>query len=188
MNLTDHFLIATPGSLDPVFGGSVIYLCEHNEFGALGIVINKPIDVKLTTLLEKQNLTIVDEAKTKLDIPVMFGGPMQGDRGFILHTSDATYNATLKISDKIAFTSSRDVLEAIANNTGPRHSLVAIGYAGWDAGQLEKEINKNAWLIIKADADLIFNMPIEKRYNAAIHQLGFEPSMWVASENNHLLQ
>lgn len=188
MNLTDHLLIAMPGSPDPIFGGTVVYLCEHNEFGALGIVINRPMDVKLATLLEKQELTVVDAAKPKVEAPVMFGGPVQGDRGFILHTTDATYSATLKISDKIAFTSSRDVLEAIANNNGPRHSLVAIGYAGWDAGQLEKEISRNAWLTVKADTDMLFGLPFQERYDAAIHRLGFDPAVLVTSNDTPTLQ
>lgn len=188
MNLTDHFLIAMPGSPDPVFGGTVIYLCEHNEFGALGIVINRPMDVKLTTLLEKQELSIDEAAKTKVDVPVMFGGPVQSDRGFILHATDAAYAATLKISDQVAFTSSRDVLEAIAKNNGPRHSLVAIGYAGWDAGQLENEISRNAWLTVKADTDMLFKAPFQERYDAAIHKLGFDPAILVTSNNSPTLQ
>ncbi len=188
MNLTDHLLIAMPGSPDPIFGGTVVYLCEHNEFGALGIVINRPMDVKLTALLEKQDLSITDTAKSKVDVPVMFGGPVQSDRGFILHTSDAAYSATLKISDQIAFTSSRDVLEAIAKDNGPRHSLVAIGYAGWDAGQLENEISRNAWLTVKADADMLFNLPFQERYDAAIHKLGFDPAILVTSNEPPTLQ
>ena len=188
MNLTDHLLIAMPGSPDPVFGGTVVYLCEHNEFGSLGIVINKPMDVRLSTLLEKQELPIDDAAKDKVDVPVMFGGPVQGDRGFILHSTDAAYSASLKISDQIAFTSSRDVLEAIARNNGPRHSLVAIGYAGWDAGQLENEISRNAWLTVKADADMLFKTPFAERYEAAIHKLGFDPALLVTSNENPTLQ
>ncbi len=188
MNLTDHFLIAMPGSSDPIFGGTVVYLCEHNEFGALGFIINKPMEVELATLLEKQKLPITNLARTKAGVPLMFGGPVQGDRGFILHSAEATYTTTLKISDQIAFTSSREVLEAITNNCGPRHSLVAIGYAGWDAGQLEKEISRNAWLTVKADPDMLFKTPIRERYDAAIHKLGFDPAVLVIPHENSPLQ
>lgn len=188
MNLTDYFLIAMPGIPDPIFGGSVVYMCEHNEFGALGIVINKPLDAKLYDLLEKQNLVVSAEARSKVDVPVMFGGPVQGDRGFILHTTDSKFDASLNISDKIALTSSRDVLEAIAENRGPRHSLVAIGYAGWDAGQLENEISRNSWLTVKADPEMVFNLPIEERYDAAIRILGFDPALLVTSNESSTLQ
>lgn len=188
MNLTDYFLIAMPGIPDPIFGGTVVYMCEHNEFGALGIVINKPLDAKLSDLLEKQNLTVSADASDKVNVPVMFGGPVQGDRGFILHTTDAKFEVSLNISDKIALTSSRDVLEAIAENRGPHHSLVAIGYAGWDAGQLENEISRNSWLTVKADSEMLFNMPIGERYDAAIKMLGFDPALLITPNESTTLQ
>ena len=188
MNFTDHFLIAMPGSLDPIFGGTVVYMCEHNEFGALGIVINRPLEVTLNTLLQQQGITVDDAAKPKVGDPILFGGPVQSDRGFILHTTDAAYSSTMKVSDKIAFTASRDVLEAIAKNNGPRHALVAIGYAGWDAGQLEGEISRNAWLTVQADPDMIFQRPFPERYDAAVQKLGFDPSVLVTPGTKQTLQ
>ena len=174
MNLSNHFLIAMPSMHDPIFGGSVVYLCEHNSYGALGVVINKPMDVTLDYLLGRLNLKS-DIAVPPVQKPVMFGGPVQEDRGFVLHSPDAEFNSMLKISDQIAFTTSRDVLEAIASGTGPQRLLVSIGYSGWSAGQLEDEISRNGWLTVVADPEIIFDLPIPERYTAAIRLLGFDP-------------
>ena len=182
MNLSNHFLIAMPSMHDPIFGGSVVYLCEHNERGALGVVINKPMDITIDHLLERLNMKL--EIHAPISKPVMFGGPVQEDRGFVLHSPDTEFTSMLKISDQVAFTTSRDVLEAIASGTGPERMLVSIGYAGWSAGQLEDEISHNGWLTVAADPAIMFDLPIHERYNAAVRLLGFDPSR-LASEVGH---
>jgi putative transcriptional regulator len=182
MNLSNHFLIAMPSVLDPVFGGSVVYLCEHNERGALGMVINKPTDMTMDSLLARLNLK--PEINALAARPVMFGGPVQEDRGFVLHTPVGKFSSMLQITDEIAFTTSKDVLEAFASGSGPERLLVSIGYSGWSAGQLEQEISSNGWLTVAADPKVIFDMPIEMRYSAALKLLGIDPMM-LASEAGH---
>ena len=174
MNLSNHFLIAMPSMHDPIFGGTVVYLCEHNDYGALGVVINRPMELTLDHLLEKLNLK--PEIPAPFEQPVMCGGPVQDDRGFVLPTPDATFNSMLTISNDVAFTTSRDILEAIASGEGPEKMLVSIGYAGWSAGQLEQEISHNGWLTVSADPSIIFDLPISQRYTAAIKLLGFDPN------------
>ena len=174
MNLSNHFLIAMPSMHDPIFGGTVVYLCEHNDYGELGVVINRPMELTLDHLLEKLNLK--PEIPAPFEKPVMFGGPVQDDRGFVLHTPDAKFNSMLTISNDVAFTTSRDILEAIASGEGPEKMLVSIGYAGWSAGQLEQEISHNGWLTVSADPSIIFDLPISQRYTAAIKLLGFDPN------------
>lgn len=174
MNLSNHFLIAMPSMHDPIFGGTVVYLCEHNDYGALGVVINRPMELTLEHLLEKLNLET--EIPAPFEKPVMFGGPVQDDRGFVLHTPDVNFSSMLRISDEVAFTTSRDILEAIASGSGPEKMLVSIGYAGWSAGQLEQEISHNGWLTVSADPSIIFDLPISQRYTAAIKLLGFDPN------------
>lgn len=175
MNLSNHFLIAMPSMHDPVFGGAVVYLCEHNDRGALGMVINKPTDLKMDGLLARLNLK--PEIDALAEKPVMFGGPVQEDRGFVLHSPAGEFLSMLKVTDDIAFTTSRDVLEAAASGHGPQHLLVGIGYSGWGAGQLEDEISRNGWLTVTADPKVIFDLPIEQRYAAALKLLGIEPWM-----------
>lgn len=178
MDLSNHFLIAMPSMLDPVFGGTVVYLCEHNERGALGIVINKPTEITLDSLLERLDLKL--EIHTLTGKPVMFGGPVQDDRGFVLHSPCKQFSSMLKITDEIAFTTSRDVLESLASGFGPERVLVSIGYAGWSPGQLEEEIGRNGWLTVAADPSVIFDLPISERYSAAIKLLGIDPVMLVS--------
>ncbi|MDR0934145.1 MAG: YqgE/AlgH family protein [Burkholderiaceae bacterium] len=183
MNLSNHFLIAMPTTHDPVFGGSVVYLCEHNERGALGIVINKPTDITIDSLLERLELKL--EIHAFSGQPVMFGGPVQDDRGFVLHSPEGNrFSSMLRITDEIAFTTSRDILEALASGSGPSRVLVSIGYAGWNPGQLEQEIGRNGWLTVAAKPDVIFDLPIAERYSAAIKLLGFDPLM-LSSESGH---
>lgn len=182
MDLSNHFLIAMPSIHDPVFGGTVVYLCEHNERGALGIVINKPTDITIDGLLERLDLKLEIHAFTGQ--PVMFGGPVQDDRGFVLHSPEGNFSSMLQITDEIAFTTSRDVLEALASGSGPERVLVSIGYAGWSPGQLEQEIRRNGWLTVAADPDVIFNMPVTERYSAAMKLLGFDPLMLVPEGGN----
>lgn len=179
IDLTNQFLIAMPGMADPHFAGSVVYLCEHTEKGALGLVINKPIDIKLKSLFEKVdlNLTREDLAET----PVFFGGPVQTERGFVLHeriAEESPYNSTLSISaGKLHMTTSKDVLEALSEGAGPKKVLITLGYSGWSAGQLEDELSRNGWLTVDAVPEVIFDTPVEQRYDSALALLGVDAYM-----------
>ena len=185
IDLTNQFLIAMPGMADETFAGSVVYLCEHTEKGALGLVINKPIDIKLKNLFEKVDLSL--DREELAEQPVYFGGPVQTERGFVLHEKlgdDAGYNSTLSIPGGLAMTTSKDVLEALADGAGPRKVLVTLGYSGWQAGQLEDELGRNGWLTVDADPAVIFDTPIEQRYQRALSLLGFDPRM-LSQEAGH---
>ncbi len=186
IDLTNQFLIAMPGMLDETFAGTVVYLCEHNEKGALGLVINRPIDIKLKNLFEKVELNLSHGELAEQ--PVFFGGPVQTERGFVLHESlgdtAAAYNSTLSIPGGLAMTTSKDVLEAMAGGAGPRKVLITLGCSGWQAGQLEDEIGRNGWLTVGADPAVIFDTPIEARYHRALSLLGFDPRM-LSQEAGH---
>ena len=185
LNLANHFLIAMPAMQDPIFGGTVVYVCEHNENGVLGVVINKPTDMTMEVLFDRIDLKLAAGTDTPIiNEPIMFGGPVQDDRGFVLHTPGARYSSSLTVTDEIAFTTSIDVLEAVAKGDGPERMLVSIGYSGWSPGQLEDEIGRNGWLTVGASADILFDFPIEQRYVAAIKLLGIDPLM-LASEAGH---
>jgi putative transcriptional regulator len=186
LNLTNHFLIAMPSMHDPIFGGTVIYLCEHNARGAMGLVINKTTDMTVSELFDRIDLKleIIPNSHPMGKRPVMFGGPVQDDRGFVLHAPAGDFNSSLKITDDIAFTTSRDVLEAVAAGDGPQRVLMSVGYAGWGAGQLEKEILANGWLTVPADSHILFDLPIEEKLTAAIKSLGIDPLM-LAGEAGH---
>jgi putative transcriptional regulator len=187
LHLANHFLIAMPSMLDPVFGGSVVYVCEHNENGALGVVINKPTDMTMQALFEHIELKLDTNPELAPPIaikPIMFGGPVQDDRGFVLHTPSGHYSSSLKVTDDVAFTTSIDVLEAVAAGQGPAQMMVSIGYSGWGAGQLEEEIGRNGWLTVNADPKIMFDLPIEERYVAALKLLGIDPMM-LAAEAGH---
>ena len=185
LNLANHFLIAMPSMQDPIFGGTVVYVCEHNDKGVLGVVINKPTDMTMEVLFDRIDLTPVAGLRIPgVDEPIMFGGPVQDDRGFVLHTPGTRYSSSLTVTDEVAFTTSIDVLEAVAKGHGPQRLLVSIGYSGWSPGQLEDEIGRNGWLTVGADAHVLFDLPIEERYNAAIKLLGIDPMM-LASEAGH---
>ena len=179
LNLSNHFLIAMPSMLDPVFGGSVVYLCEHNSGGALGVIINKPTDMSVDVLLDRIDLTLEIAADgVPLDAkPVMFGGPVQVERGFVLHTPVAPFSSMMPVSDDIVLTTSKDVLEAVAHGNGPARILVSLGCSGWSAGQLEQEIARNGWLTVRADPRIVFDLPIEERFDAAMRLLGIDPMM-----------
>jgi putative transcriptional regulator len=172
VNLTHHFLIAMPAMVDPHFANSLTYVCEHNPDGALGIVVNKPIDMTLSALFEQIEIPLDDA--TLREAAVHFGGPVQIDRGFVLHRPLGNWQSTLAISDDIGLTTSKDVLEAVARGEGPASVLVSLGYAGWSAGQLEQEIAQNAWLTVEADADVLFETPVEARLPAAMRLLGID--------------
>ena len=178
INLTNQFLIAMPGMVDGNFAGTVVYLCEHNDKGALGLVINRPIDINLKHLFEKVDLSL--ERSDLAERPVYLGGPVQTERGFVLHESlddeGGHYNSTLKIGGGLEMTTSRDVLEALSNGAGPRKVFITLGYSGWTAGQLEEEISRNGWLNVDADPDVIFDTPVEQRYDKALSLLGIDRS------------
>jgi len=180
IDLTNQFLIAMPGMADDTFKGTVIYLCEHTEKGALGLVINKPIDIKLKNLFEKVDLSTPPDPLAEQ--PVYFGGPVQTERGFVLHERQgegtSPYNSTLAIADSgLEMTTSKDVLEAMSNGAGPKKVLITLGYSGWEAGQLEDELGRNGWLTVDADPAVIFDTPTDKRYDRALSLLGFDPRM-----------
>jgi putative transcriptional regulator len=172
VNLTQHFLIAMPNMVDPHFAKTLTFICEHNEQGALGVVVNRPIDMTLEALLEQVNIPL-DSAAFKA-IPVHFGGPVQVDRGFVLHTPLGEWQSTLAVGSDIGLTTSKDILQAVARGEGPRQILVTLGYAGWAPGQLEHELSQNAWLTVQAKPEVIFDMPSEERLPAAMGLLGVD--------------
>ena len=186
IDLTNQFLIAMPGMADETFAGTVVYLCEHNEKGALGLVINRPIDIKLKNLFHKVELKL--DREELAEQPVYFGGPVQTERGFVLHEKlhdgDAPYNSTLSIPGGLEMTTSKDVLEAMAGGSGPHKVLITLGYSGWQPGQLEDELGRNGWLTVDADHKVIFDTPIEQRYGRALSLLGFDPMM-LSQEAGH---
>lgn len=185
LNLANHFLIAMPSIQDPIFGGTVVYICEHNEKGVLGVVINKPTDMTMEVLFDRVDLKLAPGLRSSVaDQPIMFGGPVQDDRGFVLHSPGGRYSSSLTVTDDVAFTTSIDVLEAVASGAGPARMLVSIGYAGWSPGQLEEELSRNGWLTVGADAKVLFDLPIEERYTAAIKLLGIDPLM-LTTEAGH---
>ncbi len=172
VNLTHHFLIAMPAMADPHFANSLTYICEHNPEGALGIVINKPIDMTLQALFEQIESPLDDNALGVA--PVHFGGPVQLDRGFVLHRPVGHWQSTLPIQDDVGLTTSKDVLEAAGRGEGPKDMFVSLGYAGWEAGQLEQELARNAWLTVEADPGVLFDLPAERRLPAAVRLLGID--------------
>jgi putative transcriptional regulator len=187
IDLTNQFLIAMPGMADDTFAGAVVYLCEHTDKGALGLVINKPIDIKLRNLFEKVEPTL--DRPDLADEPVYFGGPVQTERGFVLHErlSDegGHYNSSLPIpGGELEMTTSKDVLEALSHGAGPKKVLVTLGYSGWSAGQLEEEIGRNGWLTVDARPEIIFDTPPERRYERALSLLGIDPRM-LSQEAGH---
>lgn len=171
-SLVNHFLIAMPGMGDPNFGETVTLVCEHNDGGALGLVINRPIGMELGEVFSQLGLNAANEALAEL--PVMQGGPVQQERGFVLHPRGGSWDSTLAISPQLQITTSQDILAALAENRGPERVLVALGYAGWGAGQLEQEIAANAWLSVEADPDLIFEVPVAERWRRAAGLLGID--------------
>src|SRR6478672_711296 len=172
VNLTHHFLIAMPAMTDPHFANSLTYVCEHNPEGALGIVVNKPIDMTLSALFEQIEIPLDDQALR--EAPVQFGGPVQLDRGFVLHRPVGNWQSTLAISECLGLTTSKDVLEAVGRGEGPKDMFVSLGYAGWSAGQLEQELAQNAWLTVEADPAVLFEIPAERRLPAAMRLLGID--------------
>jgi len=171
-NLTNHFLIAMPAMTDPFFAKSLTYVCEHNDQGAMGIVVNRPISLTLSELFAQINMPL---KPTELeDVLVHFGGPVQTDRGFVLHDTVGSWQSTLQVNDNIGLTTSKDILQAVGEGQGPQHMLVTLGYAGWSEGQLEQELADNAWLSVPATEHILFDLPAEERLPAAMALLGID--------------
>lgn len=182
INLTHHFLIAMPGLADEAFAKSVIYMCEHSERGALGLIINKPSDINVKGLFDKVELPLRREDLTLN--PVFHGGPVQTERGFVLHESmmpgnESVYASTMSIPGGLEMTTSKDVLEALSTGAGPRRVFVSLGYSAWGEGQLESELLDNSWLTVAADLSVIFDTPVQERYDKALLLLGLQS--WMVS-------
>ena len=182
VNLTNHFLIAMPQLQDPNFHHTTTYICEHNEDGAMGLIINRPLELKLAEVLEQMNMDVEDNSLDK--VPVHYGGPVQEERGFILHQPATLWESTVIIADNLAITTSKDMLADIAGGNQPENFMVTLGYAGWGAGQLEAELADNAWLNGPADASIIFNEPVENRWRKAASAMGVDLNM-LSSETGH---
>ncbi len=173
-NLSNQFLIAMPGMVDSSFAGSVIYVCEHSARGALGLVINRPTDIVLKDLFERIELPLQQPELAAQT--VYYGGPVQTERGFVLHDpTERSYASTLQVAGGLQMTTSKDVLEQISADEGPRRFFVALGYSGWSAGQLEEEIAHNGWLTVEADSRVVFEIAAEQRFDAAMSLMGIDP-------------
>lgn len=172
MNLSNHFLIAMPGMNDPFFSDSVVYICQHDKDGALGIIVNKPSPVLIEMVFAAASGSAPPHLKNN---PMLMGGPVQIDRGFVLHTPDKEWQSSLKVCEDVALTTSRDIIESMgqSDNTDG-HALISIGSSSWSGGQLEKELAENAWLTVAADTHILFDTPAEKRYAAALAKLGID--------------
>lgn len=180
--LTEQCLIAMPALADPNFFQTVTYLCQHSSEGALGIVINRPMEMSLKEIMASMKIPLLDEKAG--DLPVFFGGPVQPERGFVLHTPEGHWEGTMTVGPEIGLTTSRDILEAIASGQGPEEFLVALGYAGWGAGQLEQELMDNAWLNVPADSEILFDLPPSQRWKAAAARLGIDLDL-LSSQAGH---
>ncbi|WP_392344109.1 YqgE/AlgH family protein [Pseudoalteromonas prydzensis] len=182
-SLENHFLIAMPSMQDPFFKRAVAYICEHNEDGAMGLVINQAINITVGDLLDKIEIDN-DKSTQAASVAVFAGGPVKTDRGFVLHSPKSGYSASQELSSEIMITTSKDVLASLTTAQAPEQFIITLGYSGWEQGQLEQELLENAWLIIKADPDIIFNTPIEQRWEKAVATLGFDISQ-LSSEAGH---
>ncbi len=180
--LTGHLLIAMPAMADPNFTRTVTYICEHNDSGALGIVINRPLQMDLGEVFEQLSLESADVGLARQ--PVLRGGPVQTERGFVLHEPTRAWDSTVEVSETVHLTTSQDILTAMAQGTGPKRAIMALGYAGWGAGQLELEIGANAWLSVPASPAIVFETPFEARWTAAAGLLGINLAT-ISSEAGH---
>jgi putative transcriptional regulator len=180
--LTNQLLIAMPGMADPNFATTVTLICEHNDEGALGIVINRPLRLQLGGLFEQLDVTAADDAAARS--PVLLGGPVGPDKGFVLHSAGYSFDNSIAVSSDIQLTFSRDVLDALAAGSGPIKSLVALGYAGWEPGQLENEMLANSWINVPANPDIVFDLPFAERWSAAAESLGIDISR-IAPDAGH---
>ncbi len=168
--LNNQFIVAMPGLVDPNFFHTVTFLCQHNDEGALGIVINRPIQMKLGEIFMQMNIPVTSFSASEMT--VFAGGPVQQEHGFVLHTKEGKWDVSMPISDTVSLTTSRDIIEAIALDEGPKHYLVALGYSGWSEGQLEQEILANTWLNTPFNKSVLFDTPIDKRWREAAEQIG----------------
>jgi putative transcriptional regulator len=173
-SLTNQLLIAMPGMADPNFSSTVTLICEHTNEGALGIVINRPLTLQLGGLFQQMDVTNV--SPNVAQEPVLMGGPVGQERGFVLHDSEQCFENSVAVSNDIQLTLSRDIIDKLAMGEGPKQTLVAIGYAGWDAGQLENEMLANSWLNVPASPDIVFETPFEDRWALAANKLGIDIS------------
>ncbi|HLS21632.1 MAG TPA: YqgE/AlgH family protein [Paenalcaligenes sp.] len=180
VDFSRQLLVAMPGMVSGSLADTVIFICEHNKQGALGVVINRPTDMTVGDLLQRIDLELSLEIGLTQEAPVFFGGPVQTDRGFVLHSPAGAYDSSINLG-KIALTTSRDVLQEVAAGKGPEDMLITLGYAGWGPGQLEDEMSQNAWLHVQANHDILFATPAEERYGAALAQLGIDPIMLTGS-------
>ncbi len=180
--LNGQFLIAMPAMADPNFDRTVTFVCEHNDDGALGIIVNRPTGMALGEILDQMELKVEDPLLAAM--PVLQGGPVQPERGFVIHDSGEEYSSTLAVRDGLKVTTSRDILVAMAEGRGPARALIALGYAGWGAGQLEAEMAANAWLTVPASPDIIFATPFERRWESAAALLGVSMTS-MSSEAGH---
>lgn len=180
-NLKNQLLIAMPNLDDPNFFHTVTLICDHSESGAMGIVINRPTEIKMGEVFDQMEIDASDSASSAA--PVFVGGPVEEQRGFVLHTGKS-WDSTLAVTEDVRVTTSRDVLEAMARGEGPEHSLIALGYAGWGAGQLEQEMLDNAWLTVPADKAILFELPPTQRWEAAAKLLGVDLSL-MSGETGH---
>lgn len=178
-SLKNHFLIAMPSLNDTFFYHSVVYLCEHDDNGAMGLIINRPTQITVDELLS--HINIDTPAVHNKEIPILFGGPVHKSQGMVLHDSDRAWDASLKVSDSLYLTTSTDILKQIGRGTGPENMLIALGYAGWDAGQLEQEIIDNSWLTVESSHNIIFNTPAKERWQAAAALLGVDITLLSSS-------
>lgn len=177
VDLSGQFLLAMPNVATDEWANSVVFVCEHNEEGALGLIVNRPTELTIADLFKRLDVQVDEKGQSVCAQPVLFGGPVHTDRGFVLHTPpDKTYTSSVELGDFL-LTTSRDVLEDLAQGEGPEQFLVTLGYAGWGTGQLESELGQNAWLNVMASPSVIFDLPCEARYEAALGVLGIQSSM-----------
>ena len=166
----DQFLIAMPALQDPNFSRSVTYVCQHNDSGALGITINRRSELSVADVLRQLNVDAEDS--TWADQPVLIGGPVHPDRGFVLHSREGKWDSSYDVNEKIALTTSRDILIALAEGKGPEKAILTLGYSGWSPGQLESEMMQNSWLSTAAEMSIIFDAPLESRWEQAANAIG----------------
>jgi putative transcriptional regulator len=175
INLSRHFLIAMPAMADPIFSRAVVYLCDHNDQGAMGIIVNRPLGMDMKGLFAQIDVEL--NRHNVASQAVYFGGPVQTDRGFVLHQPLGNWQSTMSVEDEMGLTTSKDILLAVGRGEGPDRLFVTLGYAGWEAGQLEVELAQNAWLTVEADPEVVFAQPSEQRYDLALKLLGVDIAM-----------
>ncbi|PCK09995.1 MAG: YqgE/AlgH family protein [Alteromonadaceae bacterium] len=181
-NLSGHFLIAMPNLVDSIFSHSVTYICDHNEHGAMGIVINQTLEATYDDVFKQ--LSLDPAAQVNTDTPVLAGGPVNPQQGFVLHRNEGKWDSTLQVSEEICLTTSRDIVAALANDCAPAGAQFALGYAGWSAGQLEEELSANSWLTVPANSSIIFDTPVQERWNAASKHIGVDLNL-ICSQAGH---